>query len=58
MVDSIGPRKMGPIQKIKRAVSEDDKAKKSKQDRHDTEEDSSDLAHREGRKGVRVDDRA
>ncbi len=58
MVDSIGPRKMGPIQKIKRAVSDDDEAKKPKRGHHDDEEDSPDPTHREGRKGVRIDDRA
>ena len=58
MVNSVGPRKMGPIQKIKRTVSEDDEAKKSRQSREDAAQEASDKMHREGRKGVRIDDRA
>lgn len=56
MIDSIGPRKTGPILKIKRAASEDEDAKKPKRGRHDDTEESPDSTHKEGRKGVRIDD--
>jgi hypothetical protein len=54
VIDTIGPRKMGPIQKIKRAASEDEEGRKSKR----SPKDSSEETRREERKGIRIDDRA
>ncbi|MFT4518746.1 MAG: hypothetical protein ACI9JM_001131 [Halioglobus sp.] len=58
MIDSIGPQKTGPIQKIKKSAKKAGDAKISQRDRNDTDEDSPEPTQREGRKGSRIDDSA